>query len=301
MTRFTLATLQTPEGQRAALGVGDSYYVLSEASKEFQNATVKSLLEDWSTSLSKLEEVASSIGSQKHSAIRAISNEKANLLTPIIWPNKLVCVGANYAGHLKEMGLEPTKWEPMPFFLCPPSTTLVGPGETVEIPKMTKQFDWELELAIVVGKRLRDASKDEASQAIAGYSIGLDLSCRDLTRVDNEMKIDLVRGKSQDTMKPVGPFIVPSKFLTNVRNLKLTLNVNGERMISSSTDDMLFQCEEMLSIISRFVTLEPGDIVLTGSPSGSAGIHGNRWLKPGDAIHAKIEGIGAFDVQIKRV
>lgn len=300
MTRFTLATLQTSGGLKAAIGVAKSYYVLSDVLQDFDLATVKSLLEDWSSYLPRLEAAASSIVGQQHSSLHGIPFEEASLLTPIMWPNKLVCVGANYAGHLKEMGLKPAKWDIMPFFLCPPSTTLVGPGETVEIPKMTKEFDWEIELAVIVGKRLRNASKDEASQAIAGYSIGLDLSCRDLTLVDNDLKLDLVRGKSQDTMKPLGPFILPAQFLPDVSNLKLTLDVNGKQMMNTTTDEMLFTCDEMLSVISEFVTLEPGDIVFTGSPSGSAGAHGKCWLKPGDAIHAEIEGIGAFDVQMKR-
>ena len=300
MARFTLATLQTSEGPQAAIGIGDSYYPLSQALDNFQHASVKSLLEDWPTSLAKLEDLASDIVSGKLANAQSVSTTRATLLTPILWPNKFICVGANYVGHLKEMGLSPTKWKTMPFFLSPPTTCLVGPGETVEIPKMTKEFDWELELALVVGRRLRNATKEEASQAIAGYSIGLDLSCRDLTVVDSEIRVDLVRGKAQDTMSPCGPFILPAKFLPDITNLKLTLDVNGKQMMNSSTNEMLFTCEEMLMTISEFITLEPGDLIFTGSPSGSAGVHGNCWLKPGDEIHAEIEGIGALDVRMKR-
>src|ERR1700744_1721402 len=107
MVRFTLATLQTPTGHKAAIGVAESYYILSDISEDFQNLTVKSLLEDWSTFLPKLEDCAADIDRQQGQARGAIPGHKAILLTPIIWPNKLVCVGANYAGHLKEMGLKP--------------------------------------------------------------------------------------------------------------------------------------------------------------------------------------------------
>ena len=300
MTRFTLATLRTARGAKAAIGVGERYFELAEVSRDFQHHTVKSMLDDWTSNFPKLEMLVSDIGQRSHSELQSISAEEGDLLTPIVWPNKVVCVGANYADHLREMGLKAERWEPMPFFMCPPSTCLVGPGETVKIPKSTKQFDWELELAVIVGKRLENVTKEEAADAIAAYSIGFDLSCRDLIKVDNELRVDLVRGKSQDTMKPVGPFIVPAKFLPDVSDLKLTLSVNGKQMMDSSTKEMLFTCDEMLSTISSFVTLEPGDIVFTGSPNGSAGVHGNCWLKPGDSIHAEIEGIGAFDVQMQR-
>ncbi|KEF52266.1 uncharacterized protein A1O9_11506 [Exophiala aquamarina CBS 119918] len=300
MARFTLATLQTSDGPRAAIGVGDSYYQLSTASETFQQDSVKSLLEAWPGSFTRLQTLADAIASGSNNRAPAILMDKADLLTPILWPNKFLCVGANYVGHLKEMGLDTNKWNVMPFFSCPPTTCLVGPGETVEIPKMTEEFDWELELGVVVGKRLRNATPQEASQAIAAYTIGLDLSCRDLTLNDTAVRVDLMRGKSQDTMGPCGPHLVPAQFMPEITSLKLTLDVNGKQMMNSSTTEMLYSCEEMLAVISEFVTLEPGDLVFTGSPSGSAGAHGNCWLKSGDEIHAEIQGIGSLDVRMKR-
>ena len=300
MSRFTLATLQTAAGPKAAIGVGDKYHQLSEASDQFQHDTVKSLLEDWSSSFPKLQALADAIASGSNTNTYGISIDKAELFTPILWPNKFICAGANYIGHLKEMGLNPSKWSTLPFYCCPPTTRLVGPGETVEIPRSTKEFDWEIELGVVMGKRLRHGTAEEARHAIAGYTIGLDLSCRDLTLNDTEIRVDLVRGKCQDTMGPTGPHVVPVQFLPDVTNLKLRLDVNGKQMMDSSTSDMLYSCEEILSIVSEFITLEPGDLIYTGSPPGSAGAHGNCWLKPGDKIHAEIEGIGALDVQMKR-
>jgi 2,4-didehydro-3-deoxy-L-rhamnonate hydrolase len=298
MVPFSLATIQSASGARAVVRIGRRYYFLAELSPDFRHATVKTILEDWERCLPKLEELNSLI--EKENNVHGLPLDRVQLHTPVLWPNKVMCVGANYADHLKEMGMEPKKWDIMPFFLCPPTTSLVGPGETVEIPKSTQQFDWELELVVVVGKRLRHSSLEEAKKAIAGYSIGLDLSCRDLTTVDNEMRVDLVRGKSQDSMKPVGPHIVPAEFLPDVSNLKLRLDVNGEQMMDSSTKEMLYSCEEILSVISQFVTLEPGDLVFTGSPQGSAGAHGDRWLKPGDHIRAEIEGVGVFNLQMKQ-
>ena len=296
MIRFTLATVNLSSGPAAAIGVGEGYYLLSEFMPLLTGVSVKELLEDWQTSFHLLEEIAASV---TKGATGKTFIDSQNLLTPMMYPNKLMAVGANYSGHLREMGLEEKKWTPMPFFFRPPNTTLVGPGETVSIPKSTQQFDWECELAVVVGKRLKNASLEEASEAIAGYSIGLDLSCRDLIRVDNDLKVDLVRGKAQDTMAPCGPHIVPKQFMPDINDLKIELFVNEVKMMDASTSEMLFKVNEMLSVISEFVTVDPGDIVFTGSPAGSAVHHGNRWLRPGDRIRAEIEGIGSLNVAIR--
>ena len=304
--RFTLATLQTPTGPKAAMGLRDKYYILSEIAPSHEHATVTDLLRDWTTSFAWLEALAGDISNRGSSGLassgaeRAISTEEAQLLTPVMYPNKLMAVGANYSGHLKEMGLAVEKWAPMPFFFRPPTTSLVGPGETVRIPPSTKQFDWECELAVVVGKTLRHASKEEAADAIMGYTIGLDMSCRDLIIANNELKIDLVRGKAQDTMAPCGPVIVPKQFMPDVNNLRIQLAVNGKTMIDASTEEMMYKCDEQLSIISEHITVEPGDILFTGSPAGSAGVHGNCWLKPGDKIKAEIDGIGVLDLVIRK-
>jgi 2,4-didehydro-3-deoxy-L-rhamnonate hydrolase len=217
----------------------------------------------------------------------------------VLYPNALLAVGANYSGHLREMGLKVEKWGVMPFFIRPPRTTLVGPGETVRIPRSTKQFDWECELAIVLGRTLRQASREEAAAAVAGYSIGLDLTCRDLIPVDNDLHVDLVRGKAQDTMAPCGPGIVPAEFIANVDDLRIRLSVNGAPMMDARTSEMLYKGDEILAEISRYITLSPGDICFTGSPSGSAGAHGNRWLKPGDTISAEIEQVGVLNVTMQ--
>jgi 2,4-didehydro-3-deoxy-L-rhamnonate hydrolase len=299
MSSFTLATLSAPQEPRAAIGVESNYYFIHELQPELPS-TVRSLLDNWETSLPLLEELADRIIAGKFGMVDRIEHNKAEFETPVMFPDKLMAVGANYSGHLKEMGLEAKKWASMPFFLRPPKTTLVGPGETVIIPKSTQQFDWELELAVVVGKRLRHADKAEAAAAIAGYAIGFDLSCRDLIQVDNDLKIDLVRGKAQDTMAPCGPYIMPAKFVPDPYNLRLQLWVNDEQMMDASSAEMLYHIDEQLSIISEYLTIEPGDILFTGSPSGSAAVHGDRFLQPGDRIHAEIEGIGSMDVTMKR-
>ena len=293
MSPFTLATLSSSKEPRAAIGVEGNYYLIHELQPEL-HCTVRSLLDNWETSLPLLEELADQIIAGKVGIVDRIEQNMAEFETPVMFPDNLMAVGANYSGHLKEMGLEAKKWASMPFFLRPPKTTLVGSGETVEIPKSTQQFDWELELAVIVSKRLRHSDKAEAEAAIAGYAIGLDLSCRDLIQVDNDLKIDLVRGKAQDTMAPCGPYIMPAKFVPDPYNLRLQLWVNNEQLMDASSAEILYHIDEQLSIISEYLTIEPEDILFTGSPSGSAAVHGGRFLQPGDRIHAEIESIGSI-------
>jgi 2-keto-4-pentenoate hydratase/2-oxohepta-3-ene-1,7-dioic acid hydratase in catechol pathway len=299
MTPFTVATLKTPGGSKAAISINGFYYPIENIQPLLQPASSRTLLETWDTSLPLLEELSDSLATNGATNTAGIPQEAAHLLAPVLYPDNLLAVGGNYAGHLKAMGLEVKKSDVMPFFIRPPKSTLVGPGETVRIPKTTHQFDWECELAVFVGKRLKDAGRDEARAAIAGYAIGLDLTCRDLIWVDNDLKLDLVRGKGQDTMAPCGPAITPAKFVKDPNNLRIQLYVNDEKMMDASTSEMIYKIDEQLSVISRFITLQPGDILFTGSPAGSAKEHGGRWLKPGDRIHAEISEVGALDVTMR--
>jgi 2,4-diketo-3-deoxy-L-fuconate hydrolase len=299
MTPFTLATLETLQGPKAALGVGERFYPLDGLQPLLREVTCKQILQNWDTSLPLLQQMAQELSDGAEQRLAGIDAQSATLLTPVLYPDNLVAVGANYAGHLREMGLSVEKWASMPFFIRPPTSTLVGPGKTVLVPRTTRQFDWECELAVFVGRKLRHASPEEAATAVAGYAIGLDLSCRDLIKVDNDLKVDLMRGKAQDTMAPCGPVIMPSRFVPDVNNLRIRLFVNGEKMMDASTSEMLYKIDEQLSIISEYLTVNAGDIIFTGSPPGSAREHGGRWLRPGDHIHAEIEHVGALDVVMR--
>jgi 2,4-diketo-3-deoxy-L-fuconate hydrolase len=303
MFNFALATFQNAgTSPEAALVVDNKLYSLSTFDSPAANKSVKQLLmESWSDSLPELQRLASSLhGQDEQSCPSPIDG--ATLLTPILYPNKLLAVGANYTSHLHEMGLPAEKWDPMPFFSCPPSTSTVGPGKTIKYPNGTAQFDWECELTIVVGKSLRHASVQEAADAIAGYTIGLDLSCRDLLVSGPKGILDIIRGKAQNSMKPCGPYFVPKECLPSdeaeMRDAKVGLWVNDEKMIDGSTAEMVWKPEECLAEISRFVTLEPGDMVMTGSPAGTAKAHGEKWLKVGDRIAASIGGLGVLEVEV---
>ena len=295
MKHFTLATLQTDAGPQAAIGVDDRYHLLSWMEPPLKNATCKSVLQTWDLSMPLLQRFAEKLIADDRAMERGMDMKMATVLTPVLYPDTLLAIGANYP---KNDGSRASPSSSMAFFLRPPKTTLVGPGNTVVKPKMTNQFDWECELVIFVGRRLRNASKEEASSAVAGYAVGLDLCCRDLLEVDNELKVDLLRGKSQDTMAPCGPVLTPSKFVPDVNNLRIRLFVNDQKMIDASTSEMISKIEDQLSTLSEFMTLEAGDMLFTGSPAGSAAQHGSRWLQSGDRIHAEIESVGALDVTI---
>lgn len=296
LPRFTVATLQTTNGPVAAIGVGAQYYPLREIRPSLVGVATKKIFDDWSESYPLLQQIASEIISGAYSDL---AKSEEGLLTPVLYPNKLICVGANYSGHLVEMGFAVKKYVPLPFFYRPPSTCLVGPGKTVRIPKATQQFDWECEIAVTMGKRLRDATRGEAAEAIAGYSIGLDLSCRDLFKAEGNLPADLARGKGQDTMAPCGPCIVPKEFMPDLDALHIELFVNDEKMMDAYSSEMLYKMDELLSAISESVTIEPGDIIFTGSPGGSAKHYGDRWLRPGDRIRAQIDGLDPLHVQIQ--
>jgi 2-keto-4-pentenoate hydratase/2-oxohepta-3-ene-1,7-dioic acid hydratase in catechol pathway len=291
MNSYALATVQSTSGTQPALALADGRLLVHD---RLEGSSVRALLDHWTEAEQVLDEIAAAPGTG-----RFLDPDMTTLLTPVRYPDALLAVGANYSGHLAEMGLEPTRWPIMPFFHRPPRTSLVGPGDTVSIPRSTTEFDWECELAIVVGRPLRHADRQEARAAIAGYTIGLDLSCRDLIQPPGAHTVDLTRGKAQDTMAPCGPVLVPAKFMADVTDLRITLSVNDELMMDASTNEMLYPVDEQLSIISEYMTLSPGDILFTGSPAGSAAHHGGRWLKPGDRIDAQIGDIPTLTVSMR--
>ena len=295
MERFTLATLQTSDGPKAAMGINGIFHLLGPLEPRLADVSCKSILQRWDASFPLLQGLADQIAVDAVTQQRGMDGRSATVLTPVLYPDSLLAIGANYPKDEKN---KPGKSTSLAFFLRPPKTTLVGPGDTVAKPRMTKEFDWECELVIFVGRRLRNASKEEAAAAVAGYAVGLDLACRDLIEVENELKVDLVRGKSQDTMAPCGPVIMPAKFVPDVNNLRIQMFVNEEKMIDASTSEMITKVEDQLSTLSEFMTIEAGDMLFTGSPRGSAAQHGNRWLQHGDRIRAEIESVGILNVAI---
>jgi 2-keto-4-pentenoate hydratase/2-oxohepta-3-ene-1,7-dioic acid hydratase in catechol pathway len=296
VVNFALATLNTKSGERAALAVDGAYFRLDQLSAGW-SMSVRAILDEWQHAYPRLLAAADQCAREGSTSAAFVSPADAQLLTPVRFPNKLICVGAVYRDHLLEFNLPAVRWKKMPIFLRAPTTSIVGPGRTLVIPATTNQFDWEIELAVIVGSRLKSADLDTAAAAIAGYSVGLDMTCRDLLDRDSPTGVDLVRAKAQDGMAPVGPFIRPAAFVRDVGNLRLRLFVNDEIKQDGCTADMLYSVPEQLSTISRYITLEPGDIVFTGSPAGSGASIG-QYLQPGDRIRAEIEAVGRLDVEV---
>ena len=206
---------------------------------------------------------------------------------PISRPSKIVCVGLNYAKHAAESGMNIPD-EPVLFFKS--SSAITGPYDPIIIPKNSSKTDWEVELAIVMGKRASYVSKEDALNYIAGYVLHNDVSEREF---QIERSGQWVKGKSCDSFAPIGPFIATADEIENPNNLNLWLKVNGEEMQNSNTSDFIFNIEEVVSYISQFMTLMPGDIISTGTPFGvGLGLNPPKYLKEGDIVELGIEGLG---------
>ncbi len=202
-------------------------------------------------------------------------------------PSKIICIGLNYAGHIRETGAAmPT--EPVVFFKA--TTALCGPNDDLILPRGSEKTDWEVELAVVMGKRASYVSPEEAMDLVAGYALHNDYSERDWQL---ERGGQWVKGKSFDTFAPVGPFLATKEEIPDPHNLGLWLEVNGERLQESNTSDLIFKIPELVSFLSLFMTLLPGDIISTGTPAGvGLGLDPPRYLSPGDVVELGIEGLG---------
>jgi len=213
---------------------------------------------------------------------------------PIKRPSKIICVGLNYAKHAAESGMELPK-EPVLFFKS--TTAIVGPNDDLVLPKGSTKTDWEVELAVVIGKRASYVKKENVFDYIAGYVLHNDYSEREYQL---ERGGQWVKGKSCDTFAPIGPFVVTKEEIKNPNNMELWLKVNGERMQSGNTSDFVFTIETVVSYISEFMTLLPGDIISTGTPSGvGLGLKPPRYLKPGDEVELGVEGLGSSKQKVK--
>ena len=203
-------------------------------------------------------------------------------------PGKIVAIGRNYAEHAKETGNEPP---PRPLIFAKFPSAVIDPGETITWrDSITKEVDWEVELVVIIGKRAQNVSEEEALSHVFGYTIGNDVSARDLQlRTDGQW----TRGKSLDTFCPLGPEIVTRDEIEDPQNLNLKTTVNGEVMQDGNTKDMIFNVAYLIHYISQHITLEPADIIMTGTPPGvGEGRNPKVYLKDGDVVTCSVEGIG---------
>jgi len=213
---------------------------------------------------------------------------KARLGCPVHSTTKIICLGKNYAEHAREGNMATPE---TPLIFCKTPNTLNGPEDPVPMPKESGKIDWEVELALVIGKRCKRVSKKDAFSVIAGYTVMNDVSGREAQFSDKQW----FRGKSFDGFAPMGPCIVTPDEIENVRNLRLTTTVDGETMQDGNTRDMIFDIPAIIENISCDITLEPGDIISTGTPAG-VGIFMDPpvTLKPGNVVECTVEGIGTI-------
>jgi len=217
-----------------------------------------------------------------------VVSDNVRLGAPLHRPSKIVCVGLNYAQHAKESGMDVPE-EPVLFFKA--SSALCGPNDPVVIPKGSEKTDWEVELAVIIGKEASYVSEEAAMQHVAGYAVHNDYSER---AYQLERSGQWVKGKSCDTFAPIGPFIATPDEVADPHNLRLWLKLNGETMQDSNTSDLVFGIPHLVHYISQFMRLLPGDVISTGTPFGvGLGLNPQRYLQPGDVVELGIDHLGS--------
>ena len=221
---------------------------------------------------------------------------EVTFLPPVTDPSAIYCAGANYFDHLAEMGAgDVQKKDLSPFHFLTAPSAMVGHLGTVHRPPDCVKLDWEVELAAVIGRRAWQVDEADALSCVAGYTIANDVSARDwLDRRNPALGIDWMRHKSFATLLPIGPAVVPARFIPDPTDLALRLHVNGHTRQDSSTAQMVFSLAEQIAALSRVTALLPGDIVLTGTPAGTAAAY-DRYLEPGDVMTAEIAGLGTLE------
>lgn len=297
---FSLSTLRIAGKPTPTVETAGRHYRLDVVCPELlapaPGRGLMNLFDDWAAAERRLIDLTSRLTGASDGQVHPASTD---FMTPLQYPAKLILGGANYYEHMfKDAGKPDFRKEdgtPV-FFLKPPTTSLVGCGD-VRYPVQSRAFDWEIELAAVIGRRMRRVCEAEAIAGVAGYAVGIDLSARDWQmNARHPWKFDLFTGKAFDDACPLGPKIVPARFVDPGR-LRLQLSVNGAVRQNAGSDDMIWSVAEQVSLLSEYVTLEPGDILLTGTPAG-VGLASGTYLQVGDRIDATITGLGTLTVRV---
>lgn len=282
---FSLVQFRGPAADDVQVGIygGGLVRALGERTAGLDLMTMLADWSTWSVSLRSLDV----------EALDVIAG--ARLLAPLTFPRKVLCSGSNYYDHAREMNVEPPDPAADPFFfLKSPTTTVIGPFDTIRIgADPADRFDWEAELGVVISTRARDVRPEDALSIVAGYVVCNDISARGLFQRDAAAPFNWnwLGQKNQDDSCPIGPGLVPSWFVLDPQNLAMSLQVNGEVKQKSNTSEMVIPVAKLVAGASRVSTLEPGDLILTGTPAG-VGLPHNTFLHPGDVVTVEIQGIG---------
>lgn len=250
-----------------------------------------------------LEAARAAISNPPAAAIYSL--DEVDLMAPLLYPRKLFCLAGNYAEHIRESGRDygdKDKVTPR-VFMKPPTTTVVGPFDPIRIPPVGQKIDWEAELAVVIGRRGKAISVEDAPAYVAGYTVINDVSERALKireRAESEewdKFFDWLNGKWLDSFAPMGPWVVTADEIADPQRLSVCLTVNGQMMQQGNTGQMIFNVADIVSYISQIITLEPGDVIATGTPAG-VGMGRGIFLKPGDKVRVEIECVGAIENEV---
>ncbi len=294
---FTLATIDTASGPHAAVVVGDRVLDIAAATGDQRDASMLHILATWAEALPRLEALAAKADS-------GMPLSQAKLLAPILNPGAIFCAGSNYADHAAEMAArsgQPAPPDPHTLGLrswhfIKTMHCITGPGATVVMQPRSKKIDWEIELALIIGKTARNVSEADALDYVAGYMVSNDLSARDLGHREglpatSSFKTDWIAHKNWDGACPIGPWITLARDIPDPHNLAMVLEVNGVVKQDSNTKHMIFNINEQIADLSRNFTLHPGDIILTGTPAG-VGAGRGEFLQKGDVVKLRIDGLG---------
>ncbi len=269
--------------EKTGVIIDDNYYDTSSFGEDYNENFFES------GGLSRLQKFVES-----HRGELSVISENTRLGSPVARPSKIICIGLNYADHARETKAK-IPVEPIIFFKS--TTALAGPFDDVIIPRNSKKTDWEVELAVVIGKKILYADEAEAMDAVAGYCLHNDLSEREFQLEKNGQ---WVKGKSCDTFAPLGPFMATPNEITDVNKLRLWLTVNDKIMQDGNTSDLIFKIPFLVSYVSGFMTLLPGDVISTGTPAGvGLGMNPPIYLKDGDVIELGIDGLGKARQRVK--
>lgn len=233
------------------------------------------------TMLQRTASVVAGIGAEY-----LLDTQTAHIGPPIPHPDKILCIGINYKDHIEETNSETPEY---PVVFSKYSNTIIGPGDAIHLPAISKMVDYEAEFAVVMGRTARNVAKEDALDYVGGYTILNDVSARDFQKRTSQWTI----GKSFDTFAPIGPVLVTADEIPDPHNLDIKLRLNGEEMQSSNTKQLLFTVNDLIEDITSAITLQPGDIISTGTPGGVGMAREPQvLLKPGDRVEVEVEGIG---------
>ncbi len=230
-------------------------------------------------------------------ALNGVPVESVRLLSPILNPEKILLLAVNYLSHSKEQKVKPPS---EPYVFTKFRNALIAPGQPILIPRVSKKVDWEVELAVIIGRAGKYIAKKDAMNHVAGYTISNDISFRDfqfsteLPDGKTTLGLNWAKGKGLDSSFPLGPWLVTKDEIPDPHNLEISLSVNGKTKQRSNTSNMIFKIDSLIEYISAGITLKPGDIISTGTPEGVALFTGEPFLKHGDVVEAKIDRIGTL-------